>query len=115
MVQRCLTYIERDGHPVPEPDAARFAAWLAAADRRIAFTALDRGVTIETLFLAHAHQRDDGRLYHYASLVQTEALGWGSERLYYQQRQLAIEGHASIVQELLSVLTKLEAARRQPG
>jgi hypothetical protein len=113
--ERCLTYIERDGRPVPEPDAVRFAAWLARADRRIAFTALDREVTIETLFLDQAHQRDDGRLYHYASLVQTETLGWGSERIYYPQRQLAIAGHAAIVQELQAVLMKLDAMGRRPG
>ena len=112
MEERCLTYIECNGRPVLEPDPRQFAAWLATADRRIDFTALDRGVTIETIFLERAHQRDDGQLYHYASLVQTESLGWGSERIYYQQRQLAITGHVAIVQELQIVLMKLDAMGR---
>ena len=113
MPQPELTYIERGGHPVPEPDEARFQAWMAAAETRLAYTALDRDVTIETIFLGQAHQREDGRLYHYASLVHTEQLGWGTERIHYQQRDLAIAGHAALVRELLLVLTKLTARALQ--
>lgn len=114
MTQPDLTYIEHDGHPVPEPDRARFQAWMATAATRLAYTALDHDITIETVFLGKAHQREDGRLYHYASLVQTEQLGWGTERIHYQQRDLAITGHAALVRELLLVLTKLAARASRP-
>ena len=107
MTQSDFTYIERGGHPIPEPDSTRFQAWMATAETRLAYTALDRDITIETVFLGRAHQREDGRLYHYASLVQTEQLGWGTEHIHYQQRDLAITGHAALVRELLLVLSKL--------
>ena len=112
MTQPALRYIERDGRPVPEPDMVTWQEWQKTTELQLAHSTLDRGLTVETRFLPEAHTRDDGRLYHYVSVVQTQALGWGTERIHYQQRDLALQGHDAIVRDLWEVLNKLAARDR---
>lgn len=91
--------LDDDGHPILEPDLFKWAAWLEAADRKLAldrFTAGTGMVTVSTVFLGLDHNFAAGLGPSYAPILYETMIFGGrhdGDTWRYSTREDALSGH----------------------
>lgn len=104
--------LDADGEPIPVDDVLTWARWFESHgdERRIAQDRLPDGRLVSTVFLGHDHQFGSGPPLIFETMTFGPEGESGNECYRYSTRAEAIEGHVSLVAELLGFSGKVNDA-----
>lgn len=93
-------YILNDKQTVPVDDIFEWAKWFEKADRRVAFTTLDIGEEVSTVFIGINHQWGNGPVLLFETLVFGGDFDGEMER--YSTWDEAAAGHKKMVARVMA-------------